>query len=194
MKKIMIFLMTVAMCSLFTSCGDDDWGNNNPAMEHIYYYGLGNIKYPGGNELNYNVNQGDIIEVPTYFFSAFNRSYSPVVAYYTSGDIPAKKDDPMPLQLVRGTDYEVVDKDGNVLTPDANGGYSMTWPNAKQGTQNVYIKALNGQKGTLRVLTYNPAKENELSQLDVNTTTIAKTNEYEVRAFTENYYVRVTIK
>lgn len=70
----------------------------------------------------------------------------------------------------------------------------MTWPNAVQGTQEVYIKALNGQTGSLRVMTYDPAKENELDANKLETTIIAKTNEYEVRAFTENYYVTVNIK
>lgn len=190
MKKLMIFLMAVATCGLFSSCGDDDWGNNNPEMEHIYYYGLGNVKYPGGNELQYNIGQGETATVPTYFFSAYTRSYSPVVSYYTS-PVPQNDDNTVP-QLVCGEDYQVVDKDGKVLTPDTNGGYSMTWPNAKQGSQNVFIKALNGKKGSLRVLTYDPAKE--IDATDVSTTTIAKTNEYEVRAFSENYYVTVNIK
>ena len=181
MKKLMIFLMIVATCGLFTSCGDDDWGNNNPEMEHIYYYGLGNVKFPGGNELKYNVNQGETIAIPTYFWSAYTRSYSPVVAYYTSSD-----------KLVLGTDYQVVDKDGKVLSPDNNGGYSMTWPNAKQGSQDVYIKALNGATGSLKVLTFDPTKK--MDQTDVSCTIIVKTNEYEVRAFTVNYYVTVNIK
>ncbi|MCD8183917.1 MAG: hypothetical protein LUE99_13465 [Bacteroides sp.] len=186
MKKFTILLMLVAACGLLTSCGDDDWGNDNPAMEHIYYYGLGNVKYPGGNELQYNVNQGETVAVPTYFFSAFTRSYSPVVSYYTS-PVPNK------TELVRGVDYQVVDKDGNALTPDAtDGGYSMTWPNAKQGVQNVYIKAMNGQKGSIRVLTYDPSRT--IDATDLSSTTIAKTNEYEVRAFSENYYVTVNIK
>lgn len=191
MKKLMILLMFIATSGLlFTSCGDDDWGNNNPAMEHIYYYGSGNVKYPGGNELQYNIKQGETATVPTYFFSAYTRSYSPVVTYYTS-PVPQNKDNTVP-QLVNGTDYQVVDKDGKALTPDSNGGYSMTWPNAKQGSQDVYIKALNGTKGSIRVLTYDPNKK--IDATDVNTTTIAKTNEYEVRAFSENYYVTVNIK
>ena len=99
----MILLAMVATCGLFSSCGDDDWSNNNPAMEHIYYYGLGNVKYPGGNELQYNVEQGEIVEVPTYFFSAYKRSYSPVVNYYTSA-VPQNKENTEP-QLVCGTDY-----------------------------------------------------------------------------------------
>ena len=52
-------------------------------MEHIYYYGLGNVQFPGGNELQYNVNQGETVAIPTYFFSAYSRSYSPVVLYLT---------------------------------------------------------------------------------------------------------------
>lgn len=36
-------------------------------MEHIYYYGLGNVQFPGGNELQYNVNQGETVAIPTYF-------------------------------------------------------------------------------------------------------------------------------
>lgn len=180
----------VAACGLFSSCGDDDWSNNNPEMEHIYYYGLGNVKYPGGNELQYNVKQGETVEVPTYFFSAYNRPYSPVVSYYTSA-VPQNKDNTEP-QLVCGTDYQVVDANGTALIPDANGSYSMTWANALKGSQNVYIKALNGTKGKLRVLTFDPAKT--IDATDVSSTTIVKTNEYEVRAFSENYYVTVTIK
>lgn len=190
MKKLMIFLVVIATCSLFTGCGDDDWSNNNPEMEHIYYYGLGNVKFPGGNELQYEVNQGETVEIPTYFYSAFKRSYSPVVTYYTSA-VPQNKENTAP-QLVCGTDYQVVDKNGTILTPNTNNGYSMTWPNALQGSQNVYIKALNGKKGKIRVLTFDPTKT--IDATDVSTTVIAKTKEYEVRAFSENYYVTVIIE
>lgn len=184
MKKLMILLI-VAVCTLFTGCDNDDWGNNNPAMEHIYYYGLGNVKYPGGNELQYNVNQGETVAVPTYFFSAFTRGYSPVVSYYTSA-VPKVE------ELKSGIDYQVVDANGAALTADANGGYAMTWPNAKQGEQSVYIKALTGKKGKIRVLTFDPNKT--IDATDVSSTTIAKTDKYEVRAFSENYYVTVNIK
>ena len=189
MKKIITLFVYTVICSLFISC-DEEWSNNNPAMEHIYYYGLGNVQFPGGNELQYNVNQGETVAIPTYFFSAYSRSYSPVVAYYTS-PIPQDEGNTIP-QLVCGTDYQVVEKDGNVLSPDNNGGYSMTWPNAIKGSQNVYIKALNGTKGAIRVLTYDPNKT--IDATDVSSTTITKTNEYEVRAFSENYYVTVYIK
>ena len=189
MKKFTILLM-VAACGLFASCGDDDWGNNNPAMEHIYYYGLGNVKYPGGNELQYDVKQGETVAIPTYFFSAFTRKYSPVVSYYTS-NVPVKEGETI-VDMKLGVDFQVVDSKGTALTPDAKGGYSMTWPNAKKGQQDVYIKALNGKKGKIRVLTFDPSKT--MTDTDATSTSIVKTNEYEVRAFTENYFVTVIIK
>lgn len=188
MKKILL-LFTVALCGIITGCDDDEWGNNNAAMEHIYYYGLCNEAYPGGNEKKYDVNQGETVAVPTRFFSAFTRSYSPVVCYYTDGVADKSK-----TQLVRGTDYIVVDEDGNEITPDEDGAFTMTWPNAKAGIQNVYIKALSGQKGSMRVLTFDPKAEDELDNTDVESTVIVRTDEYEVRAFTENYYVTVNIK
>lgn len=181
MKNILIILSVV--CGIFTGCGDDEWGNDNSAMEHVYYYGLCNEEYPGGNEKEYEVNQGETVTVPTQFFSVYTRSYSPVVYYYTDGSAS---------QLVCGMDYVVVDANGNELIPDADGAYQMVWPNAKGGIQNIYVKALNGRKGSLRVLTFDPEKE--MDNMDVESTVIVRNDEYEVRAFTENYYVTVIIK
>lgn len=191
MKKNIFVLIVVALCGVLTSCGDDEWGNNNPAMEHIYYYGLDNEAYPGGNEKVYNVTHGQTVAIPSRFWSAFTRTYNPEVYYYTY----SKNEDGEILsspELICGEDYQVVDQNGNILTPDRNGAYSMVWPNAKQGVQNIYIKALNGNKGTIRVLTFDPTKA--MSSSDVSSTIIVKTDEYEVRAFTENYYVTVNIQ
>lgn len=191
MKKNIFVLIVVVLCGVLTSCGDDEWGNNNPAMEHIYYYGLDNEAYPGGNEKVYNVTHGQTVAIPSRFWSAFTRTYNPEVYYYTY----SKNEDGEILsspELICGEDYQVVDQNGNILTPDRNGAYSMVWPNAKQGVQNIYIKALNGNKGTIRVLTFDPTKA--MSSSDVSSTIIVKTDEYEVRAFTENYYVTVNIQ
>ena len=131
--------------------------------------------------------QGETLTVPTQFHSRYVRSYSPTVYYYTT---PVPGDEG--VQLVCGTDYAVVDKDGNTLTPNASGAYEMTWPNAAGGVLNIYIKALNGSKGSFRVLTFDPNETMDVT--DVATTTIVKTDEYEVRAFSENYYVTVTVE
>lgn len=184
-KNILILFVMACVSAFFTSCGDDEWSNNNPEMEHIYYYGLGNVKFPGGNELVYNVNQGETIAIPTYFWSAYKRSYSPEVAYYTSSADDNK--------LTVNEGYQVVDAQGNALNPNTEaGGYSMVWQNALQGSQNVYIKALSGKKGKIRVLTFDPSKK--MDATDVESTVIVRTDKYEVRAFTENYYVTVNIK
>lgn len=174
-------LFSLLLLPLVSACSDDEWSNDNAEMAHIYYYGLANVKYPGGNELKYSVKQGATVTIPTYFFSAFKRSYSPEVWYYaTSSD------------LTLGTDYAVVDKDGNTLQPSTDkGGYSMVFANAVQQEQDIYIKALSSKKGTVKVLTQDPSIKMDAN--DLSTTTIVKTSEYEVRAFTENYYVTVNI-
>lgn len=191
MKHNIILFLSVMLIGMMASCTEEPWGNNNSEMEHIYYYGLGNENFPGGNEKVYKVAEGEILAVPTYFFSAFERPYSPIVAYYTVPKATEQADGSI-VEMKRGVDYEVVDKDGNVLWPDTDeGGFSMLWPNAKKGCQNVYIKPLNGKKGILRVQTYDPARI--ISTVDIASTIIAITTEYEVRAFSENYYVTVNI-
>ena len=135
--------------------------------------------------MNYSVKQGETLSIPTQFYSKYTRSYSPEVYYYTSII-------PNGAGLVAGIDYVVVDESGNTLTPDTSGAYKMIWPNAKGSVQNIYIKALNAGKGSFRVLTFDPAKKMDVT--DVSTTSIIKTNEYEVRAMSENYYVTVTIE
>lgn len=186
LNKLTLISVFAISCLLAACSNDhDEWENGDPAMAHIYYYCFeqwGGI--PGGNDISYSVTQGETIAIPTQFYSSFTRTYSPEVYYYTSPNPKAE-------ELVCGTDYVVVDKDGNTLTPDASGAYTMTWPNAKKGVQNIYIKTLNGKKGSFRVLTFDPAKKMDVT--DVSTTSIIKTTEYEVRAFSENYFVTVSI-
>lgn len=186
LNKLTLISVFAISCLLAACSNDhDEWENGDPAMAHIYYYCFeqwGGI--PGGNDISYSVTQGETIAIPTQFYSSFTRKYTPEVYYYTSPNPKAE-------ELVCGTDYVVVDKDGNTLTPDASGAYTMTWPNAKKGVQNIYIKTLNGKKGSFRVLTFDPAKKMDVT--DVSTTSIIKTTEYEVRAFSENYFVTVSI-
>lgn len=187
--KINLFLYLISLCLSGIGCSNDhpEWENGQPGMEHIYYYCFekwGTI--PGGNDVTYNVKQGETLVIPTRLYSSFIRSYSPEVYYYTAVAPNSEE------ALVCGTDYTVVDEKGNVLSPDASGAYTMIWPNAKQGVQNIYIKALNGKTGVIRVLTFDPNKKMDVT--DVSTTSIIKTNEYEVRAISENYYVTVRIQ
>lgn len=191
MKRLMrinFIIYSLILCFLSVSCSKDhpEWENGQPGMEHVYYYCFekwGSI--PGGNDVTYNIEQGKTLAVPTQFYSNFTRSYSPEVFYYTT-PMPGTGD-----ELVCGQDYVVVDESGKTLSPDESGAYKMVWPNAKKGVQNIYIKALNGKIGSIRVYTFDPTKSMDVT--DVTTTTIIKTDEYEVRAMSENYYVTVVI-
>lgn len=192
-KLTLICILTIGC--LFTGCSNDhdEWEDGDPDLAHVYYYCFekwGGI--PGGNDISYSVKQGETIAIPTQFYSSFTRKYSPEVYYYSAPRLP-KKDEILTEDdmLNYGTDYLVVDKDGNTLTPDAAGAYKMVWPNAEKGVQNIYIKTLNGKKGSFRVLTFAPDKKMDVT--DVSTTSIIKTNEYEVRAISENYFVTVVI-
>ena len=166
LKNKVTFLLLITMCCLLSSCdkSHEEWEDGDPALAHVYYYCFEKWgTIPGGNDVTYTVKQGETLSIPTQFYSKFVRSYSPEVYYYTS----------------------------NTLTPDVSGAYKMIWPNAKGGIQNIYVKALNSKKGSFRVLTFDP--NHTMDVTDVTTTSIIKTDEYEVRGISENYYVTVNI-
>lgn len=178
MKKIkLLFAVLIALMTM-SACSDDEWGNDNAAMENIYYYGFhdwGKQK----NDVTFSVNQGDTVNIPVEFFSEQNKKYTVEVSYFTRSN------------LALGTDYQIVDENGNALQQNADGGWTMTWPNARKGIQFIRLKALTGgKKGTVTVLTCNPANQ----EIGVDSTTIAKTSDYEVRGFSQNHKVTVTIK
>ncbi|MBQ8521833.1 MAG: hypothetical protein IJ456_10810 [Bacteroides sp.] len=186
MKKILYSLMAL-MCFSFVACDDDAWSDGDPAMEHIYYigfekWGYDDTKKGNNNVVHYEVAQGETVAVPMQFWCEFVRSYDVITYYYVTGD------------LVRGIDYEIVDANGQVLQPNADGAFTLTWPNAKKGVQNVYVKALNGAIGSFRLQTFNPNSSVTLSNQDVSSTIQSQTADYEVRVFTQNYYVTINIQ
>lgn len=176
MKKILLILLTIATCYTFTSCSDDEWGNGDPAMEHIYYIGFQDWgKFT--NDVVFNVKQGETLSIPLQFHSERVRSYNVVTYYYVAGT------------LTRGTDYQIVDEAGNVLQPNEKGAFSIDWPKAIKGVKNVYVKALNTGVGSFTVATFDPKEEISYTNI-----TNSITNDYEVRSFTQNYKVTVNIK
>ena len=178
MKKYLYIIFIVLTCNLLSSCSDDEWDNGDPAMEHVYYFGFEQWSPKFDNKVTYNVKQGETIGIPVQFHSERVRKYDVDVTYFVSG-------------LTEGVDYVVVDENGTQLSKNADGGYSMTWPKAVKGVKNVYIKALNGEKGAIKVLTFNP---NSTEAISYTNTTISKTSDYEVRAFTQNYFVTLNIQ
>lgn len=189
-KNKLALLLLFAVSCLMVSCdkSHDEWADGDPALQHVYFYSFKDwAGIPFKNPVKYDVERGKTIAIPTEFHSAFKRPYSPEVSYYTATDPKSA------TELKRGTDYEVVDKDGNVLTPGENDAFPMVWKNAEKGVQNIYIKISDtAAMGTFRVLTFDPAKK--MDPTDVSTTTIVKTDEYEVRGISENYYVLVNVK
>lgn len=177
MKKTSILFTIAFMLLALVGCSEEEWSNNNAEMENIYYFGFqdwGKQK----NDVKYSVTQGDTIAIPVEFFSEQNKNYDVEVIWFTKSD------------LTLGSDYQVVDENGSTIQPQAEGGWSMTWPNAKKGVQHIRLKAIaGGKKGSVTVMTCNPAN-NEIS---TDSTTIAKTGNYEVRGFSQNHKVTVTI-
>ncbi len=179
MKKILLILTAISLSFTFTNCSDEDeWGDGDPAMEHIYYIGFqdwGKLK----NDVVFNVNAGAVQAIPVQFYSERVRSYDVVTYYYISGT------------SVLGTDFQIVDENNNVVQPDANGAYKMDWPKAVKGVKNIYVKALKASAKPLIVSTFDP-NAGEISHPD--NITNSKTGDYEVRAFSQNYKVTVNLK
>ncbi|KAA6343136.1 hypothetical protein EZS27_009162 [termite gut metagenome] len=181
MKKILALLMIVIGYT-FVSCEKEAWGDGDPALEHVYFFGFQDVGPLGSNRYKnlqtYEVNQGGTVDIPVQFYSERIRSYDVTVYYYVSG-------------LTLGTDYQIVDESGAVLSPGANGAFPMVFPQAKKETKNIHVKALNGAIGSINVLTFDP-NVGAISHPD--NITNSKTESYEVRAFTMNYKVTVNIK
>lgn len=181
MKKFIYMILCLACLGLTISCSDDEWSNGDPEMDNVYYIGFedwGNFK----NDVSYNVTHGETIGIPMQFYCEFVRDYNVETYYYVK------------TELQRGTDYEIVDASGNTVQPDANGAFHLLWPNAIKGVQNVFVKALNGNTGTLVLQTFNPNSDVTLTNQDVSTTIQHTETQYEVRIFTQNYKVSVNIK
>lgn len=180
MKKIMIILLALVPF-FFAGCEGEDWSDGDPALEHVYYFGFEDWgKYK--NDVKFTVNRGEMLAIPVQFHSERVRSYDVVAFYYVAGDAQ------------RGTDYQIVDENGSVLTPDSNGAFTMVWPQAVKSVKNIYVKALNGSVGNFLVQTFDPNAAVPISNTDVSTTINNATEDYEVRAFSQNYKVTVTIQ
>ncbi|MDD2306287.1 MAG: hypothetical protein PHP53_16405 [Prolixibacteraceae bacterium] len=177
-KLIILFITVVAVSSLFVSCKKDEWSKGDPALANVYYVGFQNWA-DFKNSVKFNVNRNDTVSIPVQFYSEQVCSYDVVTKYYVTG------------AAVLGTDFNIVDKSGTVLTPDANGAFSLTWPQAIKGVKRVYVKALNGSAKTFLVQTFDP---NDTEVISYTHTPNNATDQYQVNAFTQNYKVTVTIK
>ncbi|MEZ5005108.1 MAG: hypothetical protein R2738_02115 [Bacteroides graminisolvens] len=167
---------------LLISCDKNEWSNGNPSMANVYYIGFQQWSAKFDNSIKYNVNRGDTVSIPVQFYCESIHSYDVITYYYVAGT------------LVRGTDYNIIDQNGHILNPDADGSFSLIWPNAIKGVQRIYVKALNNATGSLMLQTFDPNAAVPISSADVSTTTNNKTDNYEVRTFSQNYKVTINVK
>lgn len=184
MNRILSIIMALVCCTL-ASCDKEEWSNNNSEMVNVFYVGFENWGKTTAefnkNAVVYSVKSGDTAKIPIQFWSEQYRTWNVETFFYTAGT------------LVNGTDYQIVDDKGNVVTPVSPGKYSMIWNNAVKGVKNVYVKILKSNANkTFLLQTFDPAASTPISPQDVATTIHNKTNDYEVRAFSTNY--KVTIK
>ncbi|GAB6007959.1 hypothetical protein [Dysgonomonas reticulitermitis] len=203
MKKI-LFICVTALLFGMTGCEKDNiWGDGLPEMEHVYYISFYktnvntdalNYEIAANGAARWRINTGTWVNtnevnisspIPLQFYSERIRSYDAVAYFWVTNNSGST--------LVAGTDYSVITESGTVITPDAQGAYAVTWPQAKKGVQNIKIKRLTSAKGVLKVNTFNPAVGTPNAN-DIETTVNNRTNDYEVRLLTfDNNKVTVTL-
>lgn len=133
------------ICSLFcvlVSCEEKDYPKGVEELAHHYYL----VFYPNTNDtVRVQRTQAGLLKLPVQFYSTFVREYD-AVAYYIADTARISN------RAVRGTDFDITDRNGNALQPDAGGRFSITFPQAKQAKDTIYVKMLNAAApGTRRV-------------------------------------------
>ncbi|MGG9962363.1 hypothetical protein [Ferruginibacter sp. SUN106] len=130
--KSLLYIFIAAGIITFTACEKKDVAAGLPELEHHYYA----IFVPNNNTgVTVTRNQATLLKFPVQFYSTFTRSYDAVAKYaVTTAGITTP--------AVRGTDYNIVDKNGAVIQ-SADTTYSIIFPQAKQAMDTIYIKLLN---------------------------------------------------
>jgi len=159
----------LAFFVLLAACEKRDYNKDGlDAYAHHYYIG-----YIPNNNTGVSVQRTAAIQkFPVQFYSAYTREYD-AVAFYgisTTG---------ISNPAVLGQDFNIVDKNGNVLTP-VNGKFSFTFPKAQRAMDTIYVKLLNSSiTGTRKMeiqLMYN-----KTDQYEVDTFSTAYTRPFEIK-------------
>ncbi|MDI3321280.1 hypothetical protein [Pinibacter soli] len=165
--------LLLAIASL-SSCHKEDYPKSDPIYDNYYYIGYESpYQYPWNNtKVSVAKTQPDLVKFPVQFHSAFVRNYDAVVKYVVSVygyTTPA----------VAGVDYNIVDKNGNKITV-ADTVYTMTFPQAKNAYDTIYVKLLN-----------NPASGTRTVNIDLIKNV---TDQYTVGTFSQAYRRPLEIK
>ncbi len=168
MKALLYSLLAAVTLAGFSSCEDKSYPAGLPELEHHYYC----IFVPNNNSaVTVSRSQTALLKFPVQFYSTFNRSYDAVAKYAVTTygiSTPA----------VRGVDYNIVDKNGNVI-PSSDTTYSITFPHAVQAMDTIYLKMLN-----------NPAAGSRKFEVQILDNI---TSEFEVDIFSTAYRRPITI-
>lgn len=170
MKFIKYVLVGFYGVFFLAACENKDYPLGTEDLEHHYYA----VFVPNNNTgVTLARSQAALVKFPVQFYSSYTRDYDAIAKYavVTHGfgiTAPA----------VRGQDFEVVDKNGNMI-PATDTTYSITFPQAKQKMDTIYLKMLNS--------TVPGTRKFEL-QIMINTTP-----QFEVDNFSTAYRRPVTI-
>ncbi|MEO8403192.1 MAG: hypothetical protein ABI480_01300 [Chitinophagaceae bacterium] len=154
MKYIIILLVAV---TTFAACEKKDYPAGVKELEHHYYA----IFVPNNNTgVTVTRSQTALVKFPVQFYSTYVRDYDAVAKYsiFTTGITPP---------AVAGVDFNVVDKNGNVITPGADGTYSIIFPKAIQAMDTIYLKMLNNAATGIRKMEVQ-LQDNITPQFDVD--------------------------
>lgn len=169
-RTISLSLFVLLVLALFSACEKRDY-NEHGLSEYEHHYYIGYI--PNNNSgVSMARTQTALLKFPVQLYAAYTRGYD-AVAYY--GISTAGIANP----AVLGQDFDVVDKNGNVIQP-VNGNYSIVFPQAKRATDTIYIKLLNS--------TVPGTRKMEVQLMD------NKTEQYEVDTFSTAFRRPVEIK
>ncbi|MDR2776050.1 MAG: hypothetical protein LBC19_15210 [Tannerella sp.] len=193
MKRIIRFLAVAAAFCLEGCEVHEIWGDGRADLEHVYIFLLdqpdnqvdylsyeiaqnGDARWRYGSSATTGIWQPSdeqwVASVPFRFSSKQIRTYDVMSFIWMESDLTA------------GTDYTVTREDNTIITPNADGSYSLVWPQAKKGIQNIKIKRTQGSPdGTIKVQTFNPTNGIPIIS-NITSLVNNKTAEYEVRCTT----------
>jgi hypothetical protein len=132
MRSLIYILVAAAGTLALASCEKKDYPAGLDEYAHHYY----SIFVPNNNTaVTVARTQTALLKFPVQFYSTFTRDYDAVAKYaVTTYGIAAP--------AVRGQDYNIVDKNGVVIT-SADTTYTIVFPQARQAMDTIYIKLLN---------------------------------------------------
>jgi len=203
MKKIVNYICVALFLLSVTSCAiHDNWPDGDPALEHVYYVSVVKNFNLSIDRLDYEIDTDGVARrryvstaapttspweysnenmvsnlIPIRFISERVRKYD-VTTYFWIDE----------TDLTAG-DYSVLTENGTALTPDAQGRYSLAWPQAKKGIQNLKIRRNTSNTGSIRLNMLDRSRfvNNNFDRDNLDTFINNQTNDYQVNGLYFDY-------